>query len=315
MSSGRIEPKPPPKILVVDSIRVIREWVRDTLSEAGYRVAAVSRLGQIGDQPGDDVNAVLVADRMPEVDVPRAIRHWQRPGSSWCGSVLVLVSDPQPFTTVQAFDLRIADCLFMPLKPAELTWRVRLALRRQDAAPKSSMLLSSPSPPATPITPATPSAPATLNAPSDGEPASSPAAARSAPAAVISRLRLLREFEEPLANTRALTEQMTSRWLTADALASLAVLRGFLEATRRLIAGPDDGDADPTSRVSLSEGNGRPTTSDGDAAEAIRSGPSPGDLGSDRILRWGPADRPVPAPHRPAISKPLNTMRLPDPPR
>ena len=332
MSSGRIEPKSPPKILVVDSIRVIREWARDTLSDAGYRVTPISRLDQIEAHLGDDVTAILLADRMPEGDVSRAILRWQAPDSCWRGPVLVLVSDPRAFTAGKACRLRIADCLFMPLNPAELTWRMALAIRRQDAAlatgPTASRSPAPASPARSPRPTPQPSPPtqtslstqpplsASTTAPESTSfppPTSSPKSPLSTPMAEISRLRLLREFEEPLASTRALTEQMASRWLTADALASLAVLRGFLEATRRLIAGVNDSDSDPASGPPRSTGQDPRTAMDAGAADAIRPDRSPAAIGSDQIVRLEPTGRPVPEPHRPTISRPLTPMSLPDP--
>jgi two-component system KDP operon response regulator KdpE len=118
------------RVLVVDDERAIRRFLRASLTAHGYTVFEASTgQGALAAVLGDRPDLIILDVGLPDlngIEVARQLREWTRI------PIIVLSVREEEATKVAALDVGADDYLTKPFGMAELTARIRVALRHVD---------------------------------------------------------------------------------------------------------------------------------------------------------------------------------------
>ena len=129
----------PPRLLVVDDDRAVRESLRRALTLEGYEVDlaedGAAALARVAGAPPD---AILLDVAMPGVDGLETCRRLRHDGSKL--PILMLTARESVSDRVAGLDAGADDYLVKPFALDELLARLRALLRRSDAAAPGDVL-------------------------------------------------------------------------------------------------------------------------------------------------------------------------------
>lgn len=126
------------KVLLVDDDRMSREAIGDWLSEEGFDVLSVSDGKEAKQHIYDGINVIVTDLKMPRTDGLELLRIARQEAPH--AAVIMVTAHGTVDSAVAALQLGAFDYLTKPVKPAELSHRIRQAIEKQSMASEIARL-------------------------------------------------------------------------------------------------------------------------------------------------------------------------------